>query len=121
MSAAALASNSTCYDHCIPDGAKLGALIYIAMQNAGLSMTPQELAEASACYANCIPMGAQIGALLYLYDNGGSVGSTNYNLSGAADPVTDPADTAENWFYRNTNTNTLWWWEGGGASWTQIV
>jgi len=121
---AVLLEASRCYDQCIPDGAKLGVLIYLALQTAGLDMTPAQLMDASRCYDQCIPQGAKLAALMYLFENGGGGGGgggSGVVSSGAIDPVAAPSDpTVDNW-YVNTAAGTAWLWPANGAAWQQIV
>lgn len=117
---AELVESSRCFDQCIPDGAKLGVLIYLAMTQAGLSMTATELLEASKCYDQCVPDGAKAAALMYLYENGGSGGTGTQRVfyGSYGDPngdqtATGPAlyydDDGGVWGHYSVGTNNTNW------------
>jgi hypothetical protein len=62
----AIAAAASCFDDCIPDGAKLGCIIYLLNQLLGANFTPQQLVTNSACYDTCIPDGMKQAVMIYL-------------------------------------------------------
>lgn len=120
---------------CTPDGladsvaclkewnsqALLAAMVSLLCDLNGMECDADTLDEAAKCLKG-VPQQTLWAMAVYLLcnlTNGG--GATNYILDGAADPSSDPSDTAENWLYVNTTTGTLWTWPGGGSAWVQRV
>ena len=115
---AELIDSSKCYDQCIPEGAKLGVLIYLAMVQAGLNMTPTELLENAKCYYQCIPQGAMPGVLAYLYDNGGGGGGGGGTIQvfQDRDPL-PPDDVTKAAVSYNSSTQVITQWNIAGQIW----
>lgn len=86
-----LLANAKCLDKCIPDGAKMGILIYIFAKYANMSTDPNTLLAGAKCLNNCIPDGAKMGVLIYIATQiaGGGGGAPDY-ISTAGPPVGTP-------------------------------
>lgn len=111
------ANLATCYNCEIPEGDKLGVVIYLLAQqyiaaSPMADISPSALANAARCYSCEIPTGDQLGVANYLLDQinsgggGGALTPENLTQHGNTDPPTDGSWTKPIW--KNDITGIKW-------------